>query len=180
MKIGSKIKPRDGTVRRVTVHQRLYVFAPVFDKHGEVHFVSDVTDETAATTLMRNDHFYHFGPDLAPAPELQRGVEPVLSAPAAPKAPAAPVPAPAVGNDGSGGTPPSGVQPLPWDAEVVAEATELLKGSASDISTGVGNVSKSDVVRAALFIETQSEKPRKNVQQLLESTLSGIAASGQV
>jgi hypothetical protein len=186
MKIGSKIKPRSGTVRRVTVHERLYVFAPTFDKYGEVHFVSDVTEEAAATTLMRSDHFYHFGPDLEPVPELLRGSNPVPPpAPAPSPAPApTPAPAPAAGQadteEGSGGTPPSGAQALPWNEAVVVEATELLKGSASDISTGVGGVSHNDVVRAALYLEVQSEKPRKNVQALLESTLSGIAASGQV
>jgi hypothetical protein len=189
MKIGSKIKPRSGTVRRVTVHERLYVFAPTFDKYGEVHFVSDVTEEAAATTLMRSDHFYHFGPDLEPVSELLRGSNsvppPPTPAPAPNPAPApTPAAAPAAGtagtDEGSGGTPSSGAQALPWNEAVVTEATELLKGSASDISTGVGGVSHNDVVRAALYLEVQSEKPRKNVQALLESTLSGIAASGQV
>lgn len=191
MKIASKIKPRDGKHRRVTVHGRLYIFAPTIDRNEEKHFVAEVKDERTAETLLTSGHFYHFSADLEPEPVLQRA-----SLPAAPPAPPAPPPAPApapiaagesqdgmsvAGKDNQGDAAQTVGQ---WPPDVFAAATELLKGSAAEISSAVGQipagdtVKPSDVVKAARAIEASGEKPRANVLKLLDSTLEGLKTAG--
>lgn len=174
MKIASKIKPRSGVPRRVTVHDRLYVFGPVKDRNEETHYVAEVKNALHAETFMASGDFYHYSAEFEPVPLLNR--PPVVEPETPPPAPAPPV---VLSGDQTGTitAPPSA--PLPWNPEVIAEATELLKGTAGDISTAVGRVSHPDVVKAAQDLESKSDKPRKNVQQLLEITLAGIQASGQ-
>ncbi|MGC1549382.1 MAG: hypothetical protein WA777_12705 [Rhodanobacter sp.] len=145
MKIGSTIKPRDGKPRNVHVHGELYPFAPVKDKHGKTHFVAEVNVESHAEVLMASDAFYHYDESHEVVPELTRNPDPK------------PVPV-------------KSAEPV-FSAEILAEAAELLKGAATSISTAVGSVSSLDVVKAALALENANAKPRKNVTELLQSTL---------
>lgn len=154
MKIGSVIKPRTRPTRDVTVHGKKYVFAPVEDNQGEIHYVADVRDELHAETLVGTGYYYHFGKDHEKAPTLARtpsGEKPVLS-----KAPA-PVTAHA--------------------AEDVAAATELLKGSISDVGKAVGSMTPG-VVRAAIDVEKAQQAPRKGMLDLLNATVEGAIAAG--
>lgn len=185
MKIASKIKPRSGQPRRVTVHDRLYVFAPILDRNEEKHFVAEVKNERAAEALLTSGHFYHYSADFEPQPVLQRSH--IVPPPPPPPAPAqTPSPVPPVAPTGVGGGEGQGENgsdagskaSAGWPPEVLADATELLKGSATEISTAVGKVKHSDVVKAARAIEAQAEKPRANVIKLLDSTLEALKTAG--
>lgn len=151
MKIGSRIHPRSAEYRRVTIHGREYIFAKTEDKFGDKHFVADVAKEEHAAVLLGTDDFYIYRADMAPAPAIQ---------------PPSTKPAP----------PPADSTALP--PEVQAEAQELLAGSASAISSGVGKVTSPAVVTAALALEQAKAKPRDTVVKLLEATLEGIKAAG--
>lgn len=169
MKIGSKIQPRDGTTRRVTVHQRLYVFAPVQDHKGDVHFVTDVANEQHAETFMRSGDFYKFGAELEPQATLQRSLVPEGSAGAA------------TGSTGGSGDAGVGTGPATGNVAVTfseAERTEagaLLSGSANTISTALGSVSTLNIIRCARELEESAQTPRKTVVQLLDQALAGAA-----
>lgn len=158
MKIASKIHPRSGKPRRVTILGRLYAFAPVEDKLGNLHYVADVSHEEHAAVLLGSDAFYRYTADMAPQAMLQQ------PAPKADGTPAA--------NSG-----PSGEQSAGEDLAIKAEAEQLLTGSASAISAAVGKVSSLAVVRAALDIE-KAGAARKNVTALLNSTIEGAVAAG--
>lgn len=151
MKIASRIKPRSGKPRVVTVHDRPYAFAPTEDKLGDQHFVADVHNTEHAELLLGSGDFYAYDETLAPRPQLQPA-----AASAAP--PAAPLPN--------------------ITALARTEAVNLLKGSAASISTGVGKVSGLAVVRAAMAIENTSPTPRKSVIALLQDALDGAIAAG--
>lgn len=70
MKIGSHIKPRDGSPRPVPFDDAVYTFAPVKDKRGVTHFVADVDNPDHADALMRNGAFYAFDGKQAAEPAL--------------------------------------------------------------------------------------------------------------
>jgi hypothetical protein len=151
MKIASKIKPKSGKPRTVTIHGRPYVFAPVLDKNDVTHFVAEVKDEDHAAVLLGTSDFYPFGDALAPQPTLKSG-----QAPAAPRVtPAEPV-----------------------DPAVQVEANALLGLSLAKISVEVGKVSSLAVVHTALATEQAAETPRKTVLALLQTTLDGATAAG--
>lgn len=153
MKIASRIHPRTGKARVVTIHNRPYAFAPTEDKNGDKHFVAEVNNETHAEVLLGSGDFYAYDETMAPKPTLQ----PVPPA-GKPQEP------PAVVLDG-----------IP--ADVREEALKLLEGSAASISTAVGKVSGLAVVRAAVTLEKAGTN-RKTVVALLQSTLDGAAAAG--
>lgn len=157
MKIASKIHPRNGVSRTVTIHGRPYVFLPVEDKNAERHFVAEVKSEEHAAVLLGSLDFYAYGAELAP--------QPTLAKPAATEAP-------------EGGEPPKDVQLVAFPRDVMEAAEALLNGSASAIGADVGKVKSLDVVKAALAIEKASSKSRKSVVALLEQTLAGAAAAG--
>lgn len=164
MKIASKIKPRNQKARTVDLFGRRYVFAATLDKDGYAHFVADVTIEKHAHQFLSTGDYYHFGADLEPKASL--------------KAPVAPPPATNDEQDGEKGGEKGGTGEVPADArlgaysaETQAEAKALLAGSATQISGALGQVTDLDIVRAALLIEQESATPRKNVTQLLTSTL---------
>lgn len=156
MKIGSVIKPRTHPTRDVTVHGKLYVFAPVEDKQGEIHYVADVRDELHAETLVGTGYYYHFGKEHEKAPTLAR--TPGGEKQAESKAPAA-------------------VKTQAHADDDVAAATELLKGSISDVGKAVGSVTPG-VVRAAIDVEKANQAPRKGMLDLLNATVEGAIAAG--
>ena len=172
MKIGSKIKPRDGTARRVTVHQRLYVFAPVQDHKGDVHFVTDVANEQHAETFMRSGDFYKFGAELEPQATLQRALVPEGSA----GAPEGSVGSSggAEGGAGVGTGPATGNVAVSFSEAERVEAGALLSGSANTISTAIGSVSTLNIIRCARELEEAGQN-RKTVVQLLDQALAGAA-----
>ena len=154
MKIGSKIHPRTKPTRNVTVFGKEYVFAPVKDKHDQTHYVADVTDEKHVDTLIDSGWFYVYGKDQQVAAALKAPVS--------------------TWNDGDQSPPP----PAKPDEPLLAEATELLKGSISEVGKAVASV-KLDVVRAAIALENGQQAPRKGMVALLEATLA-VARAGAV
>ena len=163
MKIASKIRPRDGKPRTHIVHGKTYVFAPTQHRDGEIHFVADVDHADHGALFMGNGGFYHFDEGLQ-APPLTRDTPPVPVAPPAPN------------------TPPADSTPNPLLAQfgqaVLDEATTLIAGSMTTISTAVGSVSAPAVVLAALALEKAKESPRKSVVDLLERSIDGLRAAG--
>lgn len=157
MKIASKIHPRNGISRTVTIHGRPYVFVPVEDKNLERHFVAEVTNEDHAVLLLGTLDFYAYGAELAPVAKL-----------------AAPAPA----DTSKTAEPLKEVHLVAFPQDVMLAAEVLLNGSASAIGADVGKVKSLDVVKAALAIENASSKCRKTVVVLLEQTLAGAAAAG--
>lgn len=171
MEIGSKIHPRNGKARRVEVHGRLYVFAATPDNKGNIHFVADVTNEQHAETFLGSGDFYAFGKDLKQQPALTRSAaagKPVTGASTA---------APASTDAGKGSDNPNPPTVTGHDPEAVAAATELLKGSISDVGKAVANQTL-PVIRAALDLEKAQPSPRKGMVTLLESTLEGARQAG--
>lgn len=153
MKIASKIHPpHHQPTRTVHVHGRPYVFAPVEDKDGRVHYVAEVNDANHAAVFLGSEHFYELGKEQQRTPALKR-------APASEPQP-----------------PPAPTQDAVSDA-VRAEAKELLAGSASAIATAVAKVSSLAVVRTALTLEREAGG-RKNVINLLEATLQFAETAG--
>lgn len=142
MKIGSSIKPRDGSARNVDLFGQRYVFAPTKDKHGVTHFVAEVTNGDHAETLLQNGAFYAFDAAQAAPSKLTRD-----------------------GKPGATTEPPKA-----WPSDVVDEAFALLDAPAADISAKTGNVSSLDVLRAALELEPGG-KNRKTVLTTLETAL---------
>lgn len=78
MKIGSHIKPRDGSSRPVPFDDVVYQFAPVKDKRGVTHFVADVDNPDHADALMRNGAFYAFDGKQAAEPALKHPAAPLV------------------------------------------------------------------------------------------------------
>jgi hypothetical protein len=150
MKIASKIQPKSGKARNVTIHGRPYAFAPIHDKDDNTHFVAEVKNADHAAVLLGTGDFYAYGDELAPKATLT--IEPIK--------PAAPVAA------------------EPVDAAIQAEADALLALSLAKISIEVGKVTSLAVVRAALATEQAAEPSRKTVVALLKQTLEGAAAAG--
>lgn len=155
MKIASRIHPRNGAVRNVTIHGKPYAFKRTQDTFGDEHFVADVVHEAHAETLLGSDAFYRFDPDTLQQPALVK-----------------PAPAPTTE------PPAGGLTVLAFPADVMTQAETLLNGSASAIGADVGQVKSLAVVKAALAIEQASVKPRGNVITLLTKTLEGAAAAG--
>ena len=154
MKIASRIHPRNGAQRNVTIHGKLYVFRATQDKFGDEHFVADVVHEAHADTLLASDAFYRFDPNMLVQPALAKPVpaaEPIAKA---------------------------DVKVVAFPSDVMSAAEQLLNGSASAIGADVGQVKSLAVVRAALAIEQASAKPRQNVITLLQRTLEGAEAAG--
>ena len=169
MKIGSKIRPRNGKCRNVTVHDRPYVFAATPDKNGDIHFVADVTDTKHAETFLGSGDFYAFGKGFEQQPSLTRST------------PAGDGAHPATGGSANQAGGDGGSQSAPTlaghDPEAVAAATELLKGSISDVGKAVAN-HRLPVIRAALAMENAQENARKGMVALLEATLEGAKQAG--
>lgn len=186
MKIGSKIRPRNGKARRVEVHGHLYVFAATPDKAGNTHFVADVPNEQHAETFLGSGDFYAFSKDheqqatltrdgAAPASDAeQTSAQLAASAMSAFNAGATggQVGDTANANDGNPALPLGG-----HDPEAVAAATELLKGSINEVGKAVANQSL-PVIRAALALEKASPTQRKGMVTLLEATLEGAKQAG--
>ena len=154
MKIASRIHPRNGIERNVTIHGKQYAFKHTLDKFGDDHFVADVVHEKHAETLLGSDAFYRFDPNTL--------VQPALAKPEPPKD----VPAT------------TELKVLAFPSDVMVAAETLLNGSASAIGADVGQVKTLAVVKAALAIEQASPKPRQNVVNLLQKTLEGAEAAG--
>jgi hypothetical protein len=161
MKIASKIHPRSGKPRTVTVHGRPYVFKPLQDRNEQAHFVADVADARAAETFLASGDFYAYSADMEKKASLTR------NPPAVPSPAPTPTPTPT----------PSGELGAVTTDPVKQAAEELLKGSVSDIGRAVGNTT-AETIRAALALEEAQETPRKTVVKLLQSTLDGMKAAG--
>lgn len=157
MKIGSKIHPRDGKRRDVTVRGTLYVFTPETDTQQKLHYVADVQNEKDAETFLANSAFYPY----VDKPTLTRtsGTKKQADAPA-------PTPTPAPAADQVDATP-----------EQKAAAQDLLKGSLSDIGKAVGSATLS-TIRTAIAIELAAETQRQSVVKLLTDTLEFAKAAG--
>lgn len=155
MKVESVIQPKRKQARTVTVAGVAYRFERR-DAGGEPHYVAEMPAEHAQV-LLASPHFFEYGKSNT----LKR---------------AAPDPAPEADDDNE---PDEDAKPesSAYAPDVQAEAAELVTGSASDISKGVGRVSSLAVVRCALELE-QGGKARKGVQSILEATIEGATQAG--
>jgi hypothetical protein len=149
MKIASRIKPKSGSTRTVTAHGKPYVFTATVGKDDEIHFVADVKEDKAAETFMSHEAFYAYGIEHQQQTQLKREAPPEQQ----PKAPVA-------------------IKP-----DVLAAATELLQGSASEISKAIGK-SNAEVIQAAIALESAQANPRKNALSVLTMALEGIKSAG--
>jgi hypothetical protein len=160
MKIASHAHPRDGRARIHTVHGIRYVFAPEQDRAGVTHFVAEVSNADHAELFIRSGGFYPFGEDLQVQPVLIR-IAPT--------------------GEGAESEPPPPAPPVPMvDTAVQEEAAKLLAGTLNTIGTAIGSVSKPAVILAALALEKAKEAPRKGVVSLLQQTIEGLRATGQL
>jgi LPS O-antigen subunit length determinant protein (WzzB/FepE family) len=160
MKIGSKIHPRDGKSRDVSVHGTLYVFLPEKDTQQKLHFVADVQNDKDAETFLANSAFYVYTdkPTLTRSAGSKKGADAPTPTP---------TPSPAT----------AGIDAIEATPEQKAAAQELLKGSLSDIGKAVGSATLS-TIRTAIAIETAAETQRQNVVKLLTDTLEFAKAAG--
>ena len=160
MKIASKAHPRDGKARIHTVHGIRYVFTPEQDRAGVTHFVEEVSNADHAELFIRSGGFYPFGEDLQVQPVLSRALPT---------------------GEGAGSEPPPPAPPPPVvDTAVQEEAAKLLAGTLNTIGTAIGSVSKPAIILAALAFEQAKETPRKGVVSLLQQTIEGLRATGQL
>lgn len=151
MKIGSRIKPRNGKARNVTIHGRLYSFTPEEDAQGVTHFVAEVNDPKHASVLVKNDAFYAFDKTAEKPAKLSRG--------------------------GKKADTKKDVPPTAWPPEVVDEASSLLANEPDAIATEVGKVSGPKVVDAALELEAAAQN-RPAVIETLTKTQQGLKEAG--
>lgn len=162
MKIASKIAPiKTRRERRITVFGKLYVFAPTKDAQDNTHFVAEINDEKAVDTLLSTGHYYRFGKDMQPKSQLTKT---------------------AANNGGEGGQGDGAgtKKPSGFNDEVIAKATDLLKGTIQDVSKGVASVGDIAIVQAALEIEKSAEQPRAGMVKLLESTIEMARQAGVI
>lgn len=165
MKIGSKIHPRDGKSRTVSVYGRPYVFTPQHDQMGDVHFVADVQHSDHAEVLLSSEHFYAFG-GKEKRSALSRGAPEENSGESAAGA----------AHSNTDGKEVGGVA-IEMSPERIESATGLLAGSVSDVGKAVGSA-QLQTIRDALVIESAQKKTRSGVLKLLQDTLDGAKAAG--
>jgi len=154
MKIATTNTPKKDTHRTFKVHGKDYVFEAVQDKDENTHFVAEVKDEVHAEVFMKHGAFYAYGAENEPKSMLQRGSgdSTIVASPAPPL-----------------------ISLHKQDA--LDAATELLKGSANEISTLIGK-SNREIISAAFDTESANAKPRKNVIALLQLTLDSMPQAG--
>lgn len=165
MKIGSKIHPRDGKSRTVSVYGRPYVFTPQHDQMGDVHFVADVQHSDHAEVLLSSEHFYAFG-----GKEKRSTLSRDAAVADAEKH------ADSNTNADSDGKEAGGIA-IEMSEERIETATALLSGSVSDVGKAVGSA-QLQTIRDALVIESAQKKTRSGVLKLLQDTLDGAKAAG--
>lgn len=151
MKIGSHIKPRNGTARRVPLFGSEYVFKPEKDKAGATHFVAEVSNPDHAEVLLKNGAFYAFDKSQAQQPTLSR----------------------ASGGNGEKKAAPTKT----FDVALQAEAKALLDNNIESLGAAIGKVSSPEVVTCALALEREGSA-RKGAITLLETTVQALAEAG--
>lgn len=185
--IGNHIKPKSKPTRTEVIFGVPYVFT---DKNKDGHFIAEVSDPTAAELMLRQPaHFYPYPPDQ---PRLQRApaANPgdVAAAELAQIEEAARLAAEQEARDKAAAEEAerkakeaadlASANPPPTP-EVLAEANALLEHPVAKIPVEMQKVSSMDVVKLALEIEKNAEKPRAGAIKALTDAVTMAAESPQ-